>query len=615
MSVRSLRRPLGVLAVGATALITAATLGAPSQAVPGHKPKPPRMQQIQILSFNDFHGNLEAPAGSSGRIVTGHTFDANGKPVDTTQDVGGVEYLASHLKRAREGHASSLTVAAGDIIGASPLLSAALHDEPTIQSMNKLGLDVSSVGNHEFDEGYVELQRMANGGCLDDGAGANNQNSCPDGSFSGANFDYLAANVVYAGTKKSILPPYTIKDVNGAKIGFIGMTLKGTPDIVTAAGVKGLTFTDEVKTANKLVPVLKSKGVKAIVVLIHQGGLPKQQPLTNPKGETVLGNPTYDYTCAKGGALDPVSSPILDIAKNLDSEIDMVVSGHTHQPYVCDVKDPKGRDRLVTSASSFGRLYTDTELTYDRAKRDIVRTSVEGANMPVTRDQKDPEQTSLIAHYLELVTPIASKEIGQVTTDVKKDPPAGSTNGESQLGDLIADAQLADDSTVTNGKTPVIAFMNPGGIRADLTYAQSKYPGEVPGDVTYEEAFTVQPFNNYLVSMDLTGQDIYDILAQQVTGPTNGASPKILQISQGFTYKRTAAGAEDGSVLLNGTPIDKAATYRIVTNNFLQGGGDGFPSFTKGTDVYYGGLDIDAFADYLSAHSPYTPGPLTRIAQ
>jgi len=615
MSVRSLRHPLGVLAVGVTALVTAATLGAPSEAVQGQKPKPPRMQQIQILSFNDFHGNLEPPAGSSGRIVTGHTFDADGKPVDTTQDVGGVEYLASHLERARAGHDSTLTVAAGDLIGATPLLSAAFHDEPTIESLNKLGLDVSSVGNHEFDEGYTELQRMANGGCIADGDGANNQNSCPDGSFSGANFDYLAANVVRTGTRRTILPPYAIKDVNGARIGFIGMTLKGTPDIVTAAGVQGLTFTDEVKTANKLVPVLKSKGVKAIVVLLHQGGLPRQQPLTNPQGATVFGNPEYDYTCAKGGSLDPVASPVLDIASHLDPEIDMVVSGHTHQPYVCDVKDPKGHDRLVTSASSFGRLYTDTELTYDRAKRDIVRSSVEGANMPVTRDLKDAEQTSLIAHYLELVKPIASKEIGQITTDVKKDPPLGSTNGESQLGDLIADAQLADDSTVTNGKTPVIAFMNPGGIRTDLTFAQTKYPDEVPGDVTYEEAFSVQPFNNFLVSMDLTGQDIYDILAQQVTG-TNLASRKILQISQGFTYKLVpGVGAEDGSVKLNGTPIDKAATYRIVTNNFLQGGGDGFPSFTKGTDVYYGGLDIDAFADYLSAHSPYTPGPLTRITQ
>ena len=284
MSVRSLRRPIGALAVGATALIVAATLGAPSQAATSAKPKPDRFQPIQILSFNDFHGNLEAPSGSSGRIVVDHHFDAaDRQAVDDTQDTGGVEYLATHLKQARAGHADSLTVAAGDIIGATPLLSAAFHDEPTIEAMNTLGLDVSSVGNHEFDEGYVELQRMANGGCLDDGDGANNQNSCPgDTTFTGANFDYLAANVVYAGTNRTILPAYAIKDLHGAKIGFIGMTLKGTPDIVTAAGVKGLAFTDEVKAANKLVPVLKSKGVKAIVVLIHQGGIPAPEQIKNP---------------------------------------------------------------------------------------------------------------------------------------------------------------------------------------------------------------------------------------------------------------------------------------------------------------------------------------------
>src|SRR6188472_2181450 len=210
MSVRSLRRPLGVLAVGVTALVTAATLGAPSEAVQGQKPKPPRMQQIQILSFNDFHGNLAPPAGSSGRIVTGHTFDADGKPVDTTQDVGGVEYLASHLERARAGHDSTLTVAAGDLIGATPLLSAAFHDEPTIETMNKLGLDITSVGNHEFDEGWRELVRMQNGGCIADGEngapGDDNPyaDSCPDGTFQGADFTYLSANVIRTKTGKTV---------------------------------------------------------------------------------------------------------------------------------------------------------------------------------------------------------------------------------------------------------------------------------------------------------------------------------------------------------------------------------------------------------------------------
>ncbi len=322
-------------------------------------------------------------------------------------------------------------------------------------------------------------------------------------------------------------------------------------------------------------------------------------------------NPTYDYTCDGGGNLISASSPILDIAANLDPAIDMVVSGHTHQPYTCNVKDPAGQPRLLTSASSFGRLFTETNLTYDRRTQDIVRASVTGTNMLVTRDvPKDPRETALINQYKELVRPIASKVIGKITADVTRSPnPAG----ETPLGDLIADAQLADPSTETGGQKPVIAFMNPGGIRADLTYANSSY-GEMPGDVTFDEAFTVQPFNNYLVSMTLTGQDIYNLLAQQVTG-SNAAGAKVLQVSKGFQYTLGASGAVDGSVKVNGVAIDKAATYRIVTNNFLSDGGDGFPAFTKGTGKYFGGLDIDAFANYLPTVSPYAPAVPSRVTR
>ena len=622
----STRRLVGVLAAGACALapILAMTATSPADAAGRqgkHQPKRHHhhssLMPIQLLSFNDFHGNLEPPSGSSGRNVVDHKIDpANGKPVDVTEDAGGVEFLATHLAQARKGHRNSLTVAAGDIIGASPLLSAAFHDEPTIESMNQLGLDVTSVGNHEFDEGYKELQRMAKGGCIDDGDGANNQDSCPkDHKFKGANFDYLAANVKYAGTNQTILPPYVIKNVHGAKIGFIGMTLEDTPSIVTASGVAGLEFTDEVQTANALVPVLKRKGVKAIVVLIHQGGSPNKQKWTDPAtGTTYDVNPNFDYTCGKhgkGGTL-AADSPILPIAANLDPAIDVVVSGHTHQPYVCKVKDPAGRPRLLTSASSFGRLFTDTELLYNRKTRDIVRGSVKGANLQVSRDDvtADAGQTALIKMYKDLVEPIASAVIGHVASDVTR---TANPAGESQLGDLIADAQLADDSVVTGGQTPVIALMNPGGIRSDLTFLTSKY-SEPAGDITYEEAFNVQPFNNFLVSMNLTGAQIYQLLAEQVTGPNAGLiNNKILQVSNGFSYQRSPAGAVDGSVKLNNVPIDKTATYRIVTNNFLSDGGDNFPTFKNGTDKYFGGLDIDAFSDYLTANSPYTPGPLTRI--
>lgn len=611
------RRRLALAALtGAAALVVSlaspALAGSESAKGKHHPPAHGRTMDIQLLSFNDFHGALEPPTGSGGRVITDHRVDPlTGRAVDVTTDAGGVEYLSSQLAAARKGHRNTLTVAAGDLIGATPLLSAAFHDEPSIEALNLLKLDASAVGNHEFDEGYVELQRIANGGCLDDGDGALNQNSCPDGTFSGADFDYLAANVRNTSTGRTILPAYTIKNVRGAKIAFIGMTLKDTPNIVTRSGVEGLQFDDEVATANALVPKLKKRGVKAIVVLIHQGGSPSPQTWTDPAtGQQFTVNPTYDYTCAGGGSL-AASSPILPIAANLDPAIDLVISGHTHQPYVCNVTDPAGQPRLVTSASSSGRLFTETNLRYDRRTNDIVRSSVTGANLVVTRDiAPDPAQTALIARYKELVRPIAGRVIGHVTADVTRTPNAA---GETPLGDLIADAQLADPTVVHNGVAPQIAFMNPGGIRADLTFANSPY-GEAPGDVTYDEAFTVQPFNNYLVSLTLTGQQIYDLLGQQVTG-TNAAAPKILQVSEGFTYTLGATGPVDGSVLLDGQPIDKAASYRIVTNNFLADGGDGFPAFTTGTDKYFGGLDIDAFAGYLAANSPYTPTTPSRITR
>ena len=610
MSLSRTRRVTGVLAAvmaGATGVVMT---GGASQAAPNG----PTIK-IQILSFNDFHGNLEPPAGSSGRVVIDHKIDpVSLKAVDVTADAGGVEYLATHLRNARIGNPNTVTVAAGDIIGASPLLSAAFHDEPTIEAMNKLGLEASAVGNHEFDEGYQELLRMQNGGCLPDGDGANNQNSCAAGTFTGANFHILAANVKYAGTNNTILPSYWVKNFHGAKVGFIGMTLKETPNIVTKAGIAGLDFTDEVATANALVPVLNAQGVKAIVVLVHQGGTPAIQKWVGPDGKTYGVNSTYKYTCGGGGEL-AAGSAILPIAANLDPQIDMIISGHTHQPYVCDVKDPAGQSRLVTSASSFGRLFTETNLTFDRRTQDIVRASVDGGNMIVTRDvPKAADETSLINTYKTLIAPLANKVLGHITADLTAKPNAA---GESKLGDLIADAQVNDPSVI-NGVKPVVAFMNPGGIRADLTYLSSA-KGEGDGVVTYEEAFTVQPFNNYLVSMDLTGAQILALLQQQWSGP-NAATPKVLQISAGLRYawRPGVSGGREivpGTATIGGQALVESQTYRIVTNNFLSDGGDGFPAFIGGSSKYFGGLDIDGFAAYLPTVSPYGPSALDRITQ
>ncbi|HYO18428.1 MAG TPA: bifunctional metallophosphatase/5'-nucleotidase, partial [Dermatophilaceae bacterium] len=558
MSISRARRITGVLAVALATGTGVVMTGGTSQA-DSHRSK---TMNIQLLSFNDFHGNLEPPSGSSARVTLDHKLndtgtgavDVNLVDAKNADVAGGVEYLATHLRNARKGYPNTVTVAAGDIVGASPLVSAAFHDEPTIEAMNALGLEVTAVGNHEFDEGYKELQRLQKGGCLPDGDGLDNQNSCAANTFTGAKFRILAANVKYAATVKAnarhkekghdkgktILPAYWVKDFHGAKIGFIGMTLKETPGIVTAAGIAGLEFTDEVSTANALVPVLRKQGVKAIVVLVHQGGTPVSQPWVGPDGQKYGVNPTYGYTCGGGGSLKE-DSAILPIAANLDPQIDMIVSGHTHQPYVCNVPDRKGQQRLVTSASSFGRLFTQTNLTYDRRTQDIVRASVTGTNMVVTRDvPKAAKQSSIIKTYKTLVAPIANKELGTIGADLLAKPNAA---GESMLGDLIADAQVKDASVVTGGKTPVVAFMNPGGIRTDLLYALTPGLEATDGIVRYEEAFKVQPFNNYMVSMDLTGADIWALLEQQ------WPSGKILQVSKGLKYSWSATSTPKISAL------------------------------------------------------------------
>ncbi|QNE20555.1 bifunctional metallophosphatase/5'-nucleotidase [Kribbella qitaiheensis] len=572
-------RAVGLVAAGAAVVLGLATGGTVTQAAPA-KPKPTHTQ-IQLLAINDFHGNLAPnPATSSSGNV-------NGTPA------GGAEYLSTQLdllrRSARAQGQDTATVAAGDLIGASPLLSAAFHDEPTIEAMNAMGLDATSVGNHEFDEGYKELLRMQKGGCLNDGDGQNNQNSCPDHKFKGADFKYLSANVFYENTAKTLFAPYTVKKFrDGQKVAFIGMTLENTPNIVTKSGVQGLAFKDEVETANALVPKLKQQGIEAIVVLLHEGGLP-----ADPKA----------FNSCPG-----VSGPILDIAKNLDPAIDAILSGHTHQSYNCSFPDPAGKPRLVTSASSFGKIVTEVRLSIDNTTHDVDRLNTMANNHIVTQDvPKDPRLTKLISGYQTLVAPIESKVIGHITTpSVVKTP---DDSGESPLGNLIADGQLADPSTITNNKTPVVAFMNPGGIRADLA--------STGGAVTYGSAFTVQPFNNYLVSMDMTGTQIKALLEQQFSG-VNQTANKVLQIS-GITYTYSPAATPGakvvaGSIKIAGQPLVDATTYRIVTNNFLSDGGDGFPAFTTATDKFFGGLDIDAFANYLTAHDPYTPGPTDRIS-
>ncbi len=577
----------GLATVGALAAALPATATPESSAKGGHGYHFDRYRDVQLLSFNDLHGNLEPPSGSSGR-VTEVQHDGTTKTIDA----GGVEYLATHLRQAREGNKYSITAAGGDMVGASPLISGLFHDEPTIEALNKLDLDVTSVGNHEFDEGAKELARLQNGGCHPT-AGC-----YTDKKFKGADFPYLAANVLDEKTGKPILKPYWVWKKKDVKVGFIGVTLEDTPGVVSAEGVKGLKFKDEVETINKYAKVLQRQGVKSIVALIHEGGAPASS--------------SYNYDCDAPGAGDGISGPIVDIAKNITPQVDALVTGHTHAAYVCTIDDPAGKPRMVTSAASFGRLYTDTTLTYDRFTGDIARTAVKSANHVVTRDvPKAPDMTALIDRWNTLAAPIGNRAIGYISGDI------GNTGTESPIGDLIADAQLAHGKEL-DPETD-LALMNPGGIRAPLTYAAKGSEGD--GVVTYAEGFTVQPFSNTVNLQDFTGAQLIQVLKEQVSG-TNAASPKVLQVSSGLTYTLdlTKSGADRvvaDSIKLNGAAIDPTATYRVATNSFLAGGGDGFPTLGQGTNDLVGSDDLTALEKYLTANSsatsPITPPAANRI--
>ena len=572
MSLSRSSRILGLLVV-AGALVACGRPGLPGGGGGGGHNRPP--VEVQILGLNDFHGNLAPPAGSSGAI--------EGTPA------GGAEFLATHVADLEATNPdNTVVVSAGDLVGASPLLSALFHDEPTVEAMNEIGLDINAVGNHEFDEGTDELLRLQEGGC-------HPVDGCLDGDgFAGADFEFLAANVVSQETGDTLFPAYAVEEFEAdTKVAFIGMTLEGTPTIVTPEGVAGFDFLDEADTANALVRHLKRRGVDNIVILLHEGGV------------TTGGG----YNGCTG-----ISGPIVDIVNRLDDEVDAVISGHTHQAYNCVIDG-----KPVTSAASFGRLVTDMDLTIDRRSKDI--TSITVNNQIVTRTVTPASPiTALIARYAALSDPLADRVIGSISADITR---AANAAGESALGDVIADSQLAATAPAGLGGAQA-AFMNPGGIRADLVFAPSG--AEAPGEVTYEEAFTVQPFGNSLVTMTLTGAQIETMLEQQFCG-TNAAASRVLQPSVGFTYTWNAAaiGAADcaaanavdpSSILLNGVAVDAATTYRVTVNSFLATGGDGFAVLNSGTDRLGGAVDLDALEDYLTAApGGVAPGPQDRVTR
>ncbi|WFU38891.1 bifunctional metallophosphatase/5'-nucleotidase [Bradyrhizobium sp. CB82] len=521
--------------------------------------------ELRILAINDFHGNLRPPPGG---IRIGDPEDKTRK---ATVAAGGAEYMATLVKQLREGHKNTIFVAAGDLIGASPFLSAMFHDEPSVESLSMMGLAITSVGNHEFDEGKAELLRMQNGGCHpEDGC----QGPHP---FTGAKFHYLAASTIETATGKSVLPPYEIREFDGIPVAFIGLTLKGTAGIVSPKGIAGIEFRDEAETVNALVPQLKARGIEAIVVLIHEGG-----------------EPTGDYNECPG-----ISGPIVDIVKKFDRAVDVVVSGHTHRAYVCQIDG-----RLVTSGDKFGTLVTAIDVTLDPVTHDVVSAKAENVIVANASLAKDTEQTALIEAYDRLASPIASRPAGSVTQTLSRVP---NEAGESALGDIIADAQLAATKDAKDGGA-VIAVTNPGGIRTDIVPKEN-------GAVSFGEVFASQPFRNRLVTLTLTGSQLKEMLEQQWLDPTR---PRILQVSNGFSYVWDASKPFGERVVadkmtLDGKPIDPASSYRVTLNDYLAVGGDGFTVAKQGTSAQYGGYDADALFAFFRAHGPIGPLPPSRI--
>jgi 5'-nucleotidase len=555
--------------LGTAALLVAQAAGAANAA---------ERVAVRIIAINDLHGHLEPGENS---LVVPHPDD----PARTvTLRAGGVAALATRVRQLRADAARSVFISSGDLIGASPLVSALFRDEPTVEAMNLLGLELNAAGNHEFDQGVAELQRMIAGGCAATPRGDVATCAHPGGRYAGARFPFIAANVV-DGADRHLLPPTWVKSIDGVTLGFIGAVTRSTPGIVMPAGIRGWRFRPEATAINAQAAQLRAQGVQTLVAVIHEGG---------------------DADAGINGCDNP-RGPIFDIVRQLDPAIDVVFSAHTHRGYNCLIDG-----RVVIQGASFGRLLSVVDLEIDRASGDVVRELVRARNEPVPNGSDpsidaavrraypalppDPQVAALLEHYRERAAPIAERPLGRISASFDRRPAAG---GDHAAGRLIADAHLA----ATRDSGAQIAFTNPGGVRGDLIAR--------PDDqaVTFADAFRIQPFGNSLVTLTLTGAQLKALLESQWRRHSDQV--RFLQPSRGFAYAWSGTRpwgervAVD-SMRLNGQPIRAQRRYRITVNSYLAAGGDGFSVLRDGTDLTGGPLDVDALAAYLRQHGSET---------
>jgi 5'-nucleotidase len=528
---------------------------------------PAAPETVQILALNDFHGNLEVPAGTT-------SYFAGGQQV--REQLGGAARMGATLDRLREGQRNTVTVAAGDLIGGSPLVSAYFLDEPSIMALNRMGLDLAAVGNHEFDKGTAELRRMQQGGCE---VHTPRQPCRLDNPFEGARFTYLAANVIGEGGE-TLFPGTAIRQFGQARIGFIGMTLEDTGSLVSPAGTAGYSFANEAETANRLAAGLRAQGADTVVVLLHQGG--DVDPFYNQDGCPNLGG------------------DIMPILAALDPAIRLVVSGHTHKAYVCEVPSSDGSTRLLTSAGRYGYFVTDIRLEVDRATDRVI--GMRAVNAPVVAAAGEQQDiATLVRRYSASTADVASRVVGRIEGSL--DPEEGAI--DSPLARLVADAQLAATRDPARGGAE-IAFINSGGVRTSFRPAED-------GSVTYGQIFALQPFGNTVEVLELTGAQIKQVIEQEFAADGTGQFRQSFLIpSQGFAYSIDRS-APDGqhvvAMTLDGQPIDLARTYRVAVNNFLAQGGDGFTVLTQGRFLAGGGNDLDALEAFIAGGIPASSEP------
>jgi 5'-nucleotidase len=491
------------------------------------------------------------------------------------QPAGGVAHLATALAQLKARNPDALIVAGGDLIGASPLISNLLRDEPTLAAMSELGIAASALGNHELDAGLPELLRQARGECAPAG--------CLWPGYKGPGFPYLGANVLDAATGKPLLPTHVIKQAGPLKVAIAGVATLDTPKVIVARAIKGIRFVDEAETLNALVPQLKAEGAQVLVAVMHEGGVQGQGGAAN--------DPTY--------ACPTLTGRVQDIAKRLDPAYAIIIGGHTHQAYTCKIDG-----RLVVQAGSYGGWITESRLKFDAAGRVTEATAV---NHPVLQSVYAPNAAlaELVARAAALTEAARTKPVATLprgATRFAKEP-----NGDAPLGNLIADSQLA----YARKQGPAdLAFMNPGGIRAELVVEPGK-------PTTMSDLLAIQPFGNDIVALTMTGQQLYDVLLRQL--PKGDGGSRMLQPSSTLRY-RWRVGADGapqlGEILINGEPLNRTRDYRVVVNNFLSEGGDAQTGFKHGRDRAVLGTDIDALVELLrdnpKAVEQAAPGRIVR---